>query len=270
MSVPGQLTWSPRSNLAPYVFRLQQSIGCDVSSVPINTLDGSSYTLVSGDVISLILSETKASSPYYSGVSTAIDVSGNTATFTFTSGELLEPGHYIGKMTIHRSGTTPVKRISCYAEIEPDLLSTNDVDPLTIDEVRNSIMDRGSLDNRLLDTTEFEDGDIVRAMFTVIGFWNENVYPDQPAYSVISFPYREHLLTGILGKMYMDKGQQLMRNIIPIAAEGLQADDSSNRAKFYLDKGKALWDEWMSWCVAEIKRDGMASWIGDSRSRHFW
>lgn len=268
MSIPGSLSQAVSADRAPYVFRLQQAVAETVAA-PLRRVGGDTPSLAAGYTATLAMATHRGGSDRVDLDSTSLSVDDGTATFSFTTTHTAEPSLMVGRIAIKNSSGTTLERVPCFVEVEPDILSTNDNYPVTLDSLRSRLMDRAAGDNRVLDDYEFEDGEIAAALMTTVDHWNEVANPGLPMYTATTFPYREKLKDGAMGRLYLDKANGLQRNRLPALGEGMQVDDVEHRVKLYLEAGSQLWRQWQEFVTAKIKQERYADWIGDTRSVYF-
>lgn len=145
-----------------------------------------------------------------------------------------------GKVVCINKGLLSVER-SLYAK---DL--TNVVDnlgPMTIQELRMTIMDSSGAENLRLDDVEFSDEQILFAMLRPIEHWNE-VPPPIEVFNTRDFPFREHWRIGAAAQLHLFAANHYRRNHLPYQAGGISIDDL-NREKEYLSEGHRLWQEYV-------------------------
>jgi len=269
MTIPGSLSQPVSSAKAPYVFRLEQDIA-DTVAAPLYKPGGVSLSLASGDTATLKFATHKAGG---SGIKTinssSLDASAETATFAFTATHVADPALYLGRITIKSSAGTAKSRVPVFVEVAPDILADNTDWPVTIDAVREKVMDRAAADNRVLDATEWEDGDIANALFAACDHWNEVAYPRLPMYTPTDCIYREQLMLAATGRCYLDKAQNLQRNRLPALGEGMKVDDYEHRIALYVDEGKRLWEMWQAFVMRTLRESQYSQWVGDSRNLYY-
>ena len=128
------------------------------------------------------------------------------------------------------------------------------VDPITIGEVRMALFDRCPADNDFLDDVEFKDTEIVYAIRRAVDMWNET--PPRIAgyqYTMTTFPYRYYGANAAAAQLLVMKGNNLMRNRMPLST-GSGAIDDKQRANPYVQIGKEMIAEYQNWIRSEKHR----------------
>jgi hypothetical protein len=268
MSVPGSLAQAVSYARAPYVFRLRQGIA-ETIVAPLRRQGGASPALASNYGAELAMVSHQGASGRVVLAAASVDSAAATATFVFSATHVASPALLLARINIENATGTAVDRLPCFVEVAPDFLEDNSDFPVTIDAVRDDLQDRSAADNRVLDATEFEDGEIASALFKAVDHWNEVAYPGLPMYTATSFPFREQLRRAAKGRAMLDRGGNLQRNRVPSMGEGLQVDDVQHRIELYMKEGQALWDEFRAFVTAKIQMHRYAQFLGDTPSRYY-
>ncbi len=121
--------------------------------------------------------------------------------------------------------------------------------PLTLQELRMSIMDSSPAENPRLDDVEFGDEQILYAVCKPIMYWNETPPPIQK-FTTRSFPFRYHWEKGTQSELYRLAANFYRRNNQKLSAGGMVADDL-NREREYLAEAQRLWKEYADWVLTE-------------------
>ena len=128
------------------------------------------------------------------------------------------------------------------------------IDPITIGEVRMALFDRCPADNDFLDDVEFKDTEIVYAIRRAVDLWNEEKPVIANAlYTMTTFPYRYHGTNAAVGQLMLMKGNNLMRNRMPISTGSGNIDDKE-RANPYIQIGQQMIQEYREWMRTEKQR----------------
>lgn len=139
------------------------------------------------------------------------------------------------------------------------------LDPITIGEVRMALFDRCPADNDFLDDVEFKDTEIVYAIRRAVDLWNEEKPVIAGAlYTMSTFPYRYHGTDAAVGQLLMIKGNNLMRNRMPLNT-GSGTIDDKERANPYVKLGKEMIDEYRRWMRTEKARINATNVFGGTR-----
>jgi len=128
------------------------------------------------------------------------------------------------------------------------------IDPITIGEVRMAMFDRCPADNEYLDDVEFKDTEIVYAIRRAIDLWNE----EKPViagslYTMATYPYRYHGTNAAAALLLIMKGNNLLRNRMPITT-GSGVIDDKERANPYIKIGQEMLTEYRRWMRGEKQR----------------
>lgn len=103
--------------------------------------------------------------------------------------------------------------------------------PLSLTEIRNSIRDYTE-DNDILARKQFTDLEIFEAIAWPIKLWNE-LPPNTSRYSTANFPHRVKWLEATSARLFYTEAMWMLRNQMPISAEGVQVDDRAKWKTFY-------------------------------------
>jgi len=144
-----------------------------------------------------------------------------------------------------------------------ELSSQND--PITIGEVRMAMFDRCPEDNSFLDDVEFKDTEIVYAIRRTVDMWNEQkpiIRGSQ--FTMATFPYRYNGTNAAAGQLMLMKGNNLMRNRMPLST-GSGVIDDKERANPYIQMGRDMIKEYKEWIAGEKHRINAENCYGGTR-----
>ena len=151
----------------------------------------------------------------------------------------LRSGIYRGSVQMVRDGvayvTNPFKLY-----VAPDLSSGIP----SIAEIRMYLRDSFPEENYLLDGLEFEDSEIAMAVERAIQYFNE-VPPhlDYFRATTTNFPWRYHLLEGVLGQLYRMAANSDRKNNLQYSAGGLSVNDASKESN-YIQASQLHWQSY--------------------------
>jgi len=109
------------------------------------------------------------------------------------------------------------------------------VGPLSLSEVRTHLRDYTE-DNDTLGRAQFTDQEILEAIVHPVRIWNETL-PPTSRYSAANFPYRAQWLKATVAKLCQTEALWMLRNQLPIQAEGVTVDDR-NKWMAYMKMAK--------------------------------
>lgn len=129
----------------------------------------------------------------------------------------------------------------------PEFDATNGLrgGPITLGEIRTSLVDSGRADNLLLDDVEFSDIQLFQAMVAPVREWNE-MPPPISTFTTRDFPYKGAWLKAILGHLHLMAAASYRRNFLNVTAGGLNVPDK-NKEREYLAEGMRLTTEYTEW-----------------------
>jgi hypothetical protein len=146
----------------------------------------------------------------------------------------------------------PVAQFDVYLYIEKSLTSGEQANnPITIPEVRLSLLDRCPADNSLLDDLEFSDAEIAFAIRRPVDEWNEIPPPIYNAmYTPATFPFHYHWLEATCAELLRMASRKLIRNKLDYNAGGVQVQDKS-RAAVYAQLSEQIRQQYLAWAQHE-------------------
>lgn len=173
------------------------------------------------------------------------------------------PGIY--EMEVHwREGTGPaaVHYLNrAYVSVEQSLasraLGPGASGPLELSRIRNRLRDYVSANDTFgSGAPEYSTEEIVLSILEPVEYYNEAL-PAVVTFTVNNFPYRQQWTDAVIGRLLLISGQWMMRNNVPIQAEGVGADD---RAKYrdLIQIGNKLWSDYQLFVRADKISRNMA------------
>lgn len=152
-----------------------------------------------------------------------------------------------------------------YLCIRKGMDGSNDSDPNTITamDVRLAIMDVSPEANVLLDDLEFSDIQIYAAVQRCIDEWEEKPPTLQTHFNSKNFPFREHLIKGVVGYLMQQIAYKYTRNRMQYNAAGLTLD-TSDKGPQYIALAQAARGEWIHFVnekKAELNMSECYGWI---------
>lgn len=148
----------------------------------------------------------------------------------------LLPGIYRGAVQMIHDGQPILSNaFRLYVSVE---LSTG---VPSLQEIRMYLRDSYPEENSLLEGLEFEDSEIVIATERALRYFNE-VPPHLDSFVATStnFPWRYHLLEGILGQLYRIAANSDRKNSLQYSAGGLSVNDNGKEQN-YLQASQMHW-----------------------------
>lgn len=164
--------------------------------------------------------------------------------------------------TYKEDGTLP-HDYRAYVEIRKGMDGSCDSDPNTITtlDVRMAIMDVSPEANQLLDDLEFSDVQILAAVQRCIDEWEETPPSLGVHFNSRTFPYREHLIKGVVGYLMQQISYKYTRNRMQYNAAGMTLD-SNDKGPQYIMLANAARGEWLQFVNAKKSELNMAECFG--------
>lgn len=113
---------------------------------------------------------------------------------------------------------------------------------ITPDDVRFFLMDRTASDNFLLDSVEFKDDDIQRAMTLTVDKYN-STQPRVDVYTTENFPYRYEMLLGTAAMLLRIKAINFARNDLNFSTKDGTTINDKEIGKDYLALANMMMQE---------------------------
>jgi hypothetical protein len=150
-------------------------------------------------------------------------------------------GIYLAQLAILNDDDCPLFMDDCYVYVEHSAWYGTDrqTGPPILDDIRLSLRDSDPALNELIDSYDFNDGEIAFAAVRVVQFWN-----DQPPtisgarFSTKNFPFREIWLEGIQLNLFELIEEYYRRNFMQVSAGGTVTDDKNRFTQY-----NAAWKE---------------------------
>lgn len=140
-----------------------------------------------------------------------------------------------------------------YLCIRKGMDGSSDQQPNTITamDVRLAIMDVSPENNQLLNDLEFSDIQIYAAVQRCIDEWEETPPCLMQHFNARTFPFREHLIKGVVGYLMQEVAYKYTRNRMQYNASGIQLDQN-DKGPQYIALANQARDEWLRF-VAGMK-----------------
>jgi hypothetical protein len=188
-------------------------------------------------------------------------------TLTFTKDDVPYAGLWEAAFQLRNDADEVQAEFRIYLELQKGMhyeISSR-IDPITIGEVRMALFDRCPDDNSFLDDVEFKDTEIVYAIRRAVDLWNEEKPVIAGAlYTMSTFPYRYHGTNAAVGQLLVMKGNNLMRNRMPLNT-GQGTIDDKERANPYIQEGRRMIEEYRQWMRTEKSRINAHNVFGGTR-----
>lgn len=139
--------------------------------------------------------------------------------------------------------------------------------PPTLQEIRMAIMDSGAAENVLLDRVEFDDEQILLAIVKPLQYFNETNPPIDFIASTHNFPWREHLIIGILAQLHLIAAANYRRNVLMVNTGGLTIADKA-KEKEYLTAWKLYDEQWKAFVLSKKCNLNMRAGFGSIGSSY--
>lgn len=138
-----------------------------------------------------------------------------------------------------------------------------DSDPNTITpmDVRLALMDVSPEANKLIDDLEFSDTLILAAVQRCIDEWEETPPTLGVHFNSRTFPFREHLIKGVVGYLMQQISYKYTRNRMQYNAAGLTLD-TSDKGPQYIALAQAARQEWLRFVAAKKTELNMQECFG--------
>ena len=164
--------------------------------------------------------------------------------------------------TYKADGTLP-HDYRAYVEIRKGTDGSCDSDPntITVLDVRMAIMDVSPEANQLLDDLEFSDVQILAAVQRCIDEWEETPPSLGIHYNSRTFPYREHLIKGVVGYLMQQIAYKYTRNRMQYNAAGLTLD-TNDKGPQYIMLAQNARAEWLRFVNGKKTELNMAECFG--------
>lgn len=196
--------------------------------------------------------------PVFDVVGELVDGAAGQVAFELTEANTAQPGVYLAEVGQFLTGTRLLRSWPCYVIIEPSLFQVYDGSgPLSLHEIRLSLLDLIPDEVSLLDDMEFTDLQIAHAIRRVVDLWNETP-PRIQDYTAQNFPYRYHWTMGAIAHLLDAAASKYRRNRLSYSAGGVSIDDQSKDTA-YQQMADAKKKEFRDWMMGEKMRLQMES-----------
>lgn len=156
-------------------------------------------------------------------------------------------GVWFAEFKTYKEDGTLTHDYRTYVEIRKGMDGSCDSDPntITVMDVRMAIMDVSPEANVLLDDLEFSDVQILAAVQRCIDEWEETPPTLGVHFNGKSFPFREHLIKGVVGYLMQQIAYKYTRNRMQYNAAGLSLD-TNDKGPQYIALAQAARAEWLN------------------------
>lgn len=132
---------------------------------------------------------------------------------------------------------------------------------ITAMDVRLALMDVSPEANQLIDDLEFSDVLIYAAVQRCIDEWEETPPGLSVHFNSKTFPYREHLIKGVVGYLMQQIAYKYTRNRMQYNASGIQLDQN-DKGPQYAQLATQARDEWLRFVAAKKSELNMGECFG--------
>lgn len=156
-----------------------------------------------------------------------------------------------------------LEQFPCWILVKASL--TNEPKPkhLTVADVRAFLFDRCAEDNRLLNSVQFRDDQIMNAMQLAVDEWNSTP-PDVAYFTTVNFPWRTQWLKGTAAYLLRSEALRQSRNQASYNT-GTVAVNDSDKGPILKQLGDDLYKEWYAWVRAKKRQINIAiGWGGNA------
>lgn len=182
-------------------------------------------------------------------------------------GDVHSPGLWYGVVQLFDKEDYLNNEIPCRLMVNKSITSTSSVNPLTVAEVREFLMDRCPEDNRLLFDTQFTDEQIINAMVLPIEEWNDTP-PFIERFTPVTFPWHRPLTIGTASYLLESQALNQLRNQANYQTGNVTVNDS-DKGGVFLEVAEKLRGEWQTWLVAKKRELNNRMGWGSSSIRGF-
>lgn len=167
--------------------------------------------------------------------------------FPLTAAHTNIPGLLVASVGVFHGDILLVQQM-VYMEFMPNNFAVDSPGgPITIPEVRLTLMDQCPKANYLIDELEFTDSEIIHAMRMVVDLFNESP-PPLRGYTYANFPFRAHWLLATVGVLLGMIAHRYRRNSMRYSAGGVTVSDQERVAE-YERTSERLTAEFNQWMV---------------------
>lgn len=139
--------------------------------------------------------------------------------------------------------------------------SVSDPNTITVMDVRLAIMDVSPEANVLIDDLEFSDMQILAAVQRCIDEWEETPPSLGTHFNSRTFPFREHLIKGVVGYLMQEISYKYTRNRMQYNAAGMTLD-TNDKGPQYIMLAQAARQEWLQFVAAKKTELNMVECFG--------
>ena len=175
---------------------------------------------------------------------------------------------YLGVFCAFGHDDRPLWVRHCYVEVRDNALDGRHGFGLSIATVRLHLMDNMPSANTLIDDLEYGDAQIAEMITSCIDYFNE-IAPDVGRYTTTNFPWRHHLLQGVMGQLLKMASRQKLRNFVDISAGGMTVN-KERRWTEYAQVGQQMWQEYTQWANRKKVQIDCGLAFGSMPGRAIW
>lgn len=115
--------------------------------------------------------------------------------------------------------------------------------PLPLSQVRTRLRDYPEF-NDITGRFEFSAEEILEAIARPVMYWNETA-PVVSRHGITTFPFRSQWLDATVSTLYQTSAHWMLRNDVPIQAEGVSASErSATKWQYMLNFSASMWQEY--------------------------
>lgn len=166
--------------------------------------------------------------------------------------EMDHSGMWYGAIQLKDTDGALLEQFPCWLMIKQALTVKPKHDKLTVADVRAFLFDQCPEDNRLLNSVQFRDDQIMNAMQLAVDEFNSTSQP-KTCYTTVNFPWKTEWLKGTAAYLLRSEAIRQFRNQASYNT-GTVAVNDSDKGPVFQQIGDSLYKEWYAWLCAK-KRD---------------
>ena len=199
---------------------------------------------------------------------TILDAEAGQVQFTWTASDTDRSGMFVATVGVLVDETL-VFQMPIYVEFESTVFRADDNSTLSIADVRAELLDNCPGANYLLDSLEYDDSSIMRAMRRAVDTYNET-NPPCSSYTYSTFPFRSNWLKATVAYLLQSIAHRYRRNKMSYQAGGVAISDQE-KAEEYLELGMEMEKAYLAWVVQTKVAVNIGLGYGSSqRSPYGW
>lgn len=165
--------------------------------------------------------------------------------------EMKWSGMWWGAIQILDTDDALLEQFQCWLMVKQALTKEPRLNKLTVGDVRAFLYDRCAEDNRLLNSTQWTDDQIMNAMQLAVDEFNSTP-PVITHRTTVNFPWKTEWLKGTAAYLLRSEALRQVRNQASYQTGTVTVNDS-DKGPVLAQMGDALYKEWMTW-VQAMKR----------------